>query len=68
LEYLDENLESCLHCVSFVLPSYIHAFVLALIDCSISLALALSEKQRAKRAIELAQIAKNAKLEVLVWS
>jgi hypothetical protein len=32
------------------------------------LALALSEKQRAKRAIELAQIAKNAKLEVLVWS
>jgi hypothetical protein len=54
--------------VSFVLPSYFHAFVLALIDCSISQALALSEKQRAERAIELTQIAKNVELEVLVRS
>jgi hypothetical protein len=54
--------------VSFVLPSYFHAFVLALIDCSISQALALSEKQRADRAIELTQIAKNVELEVLVRS
>jgi hypothetical protein len=33
---LGESLESCLHCVSFVLPSYFYAFVLALIDCLIS--------------------------------
>jgi hypothetical protein len=36
LEDSSEILESCLHRVSFVLPSYFHAFVLALIDCLIS--------------------------------
>jgi hypothetical protein len=41
-------------------------FVLALIDCLISRALALSEKQRAERAIKSTQIAKSAELEVLV--
>jgi hypothetical protein len=55
-----------LHRVSFFLPSYFHDFVLALIKCLISQALALLEKQRAERAIESAQIAKNAELEVLV--
>jgi hypothetical protein len=59
-------LECCIRRASFVLPSYFHVFVLALIDCSISEALTLSEKQRAKRATESAQIAKNAELEVLV--
>jgi hypothetical protein len=63
-----QHLQSCLHCISFVLPSYFHAFVLALIDCSISRALALSEKQRVERAIEFGQIAKNAELEVLMRS
>jgi hypothetical protein len=43
-----------LHRVSFVLPSYFHAFVLALIDCLISQDLALSKKQHAERAIESA--------------
>jgi hypothetical protein len=66
LEDLGESLESFLHRVSFVLPSYFHAFVLTLIDCSISQALALSEKQRAEKTVESAQIAKNAELEVLV--
>jgi hypothetical protein len=68
LEDLGENLESCLRRVSFVLPSYFHAFVLALINCSISQDLALSKKERAERAIESAQIAKKAELEVLVRS
>jgi hypothetical protein len=68
LENLDEDLECCLRRASFVLPSYFHVFVLALIDCSISEALTLSEKQRAKRATESTQIAKNAELEVLVRS
>jgi hypothetical protein len=36
LEDLDKNMESCLRHVSFVLPLYFQAFVLALIDCSIS--------------------------------
>jgi hypothetical protein len=54
--------------VSFVLPSYFHVIVLILIDCSISQALTLSEKQHAKRATESAQVAKNAELEVLVRS
>jgi hypothetical protein len=40
--------------VSLVLPSYFHVIVLALINCSISQALVLLEKQRAKRAAELA--------------
>jgi hypothetical protein len=66
LEDLDENLESCVCRISFVLPSYFHTFVLALIDCSILQALALSKKQRVERAIESSQIAKNAELEVLV--
>jgi hypothetical protein len=65
---LSESLESCLRDVNFVLPSYFHAFVLALIDCSILQALALSEKQCVERAIESAQIAKNTELEVLVRS
>jgi hypothetical protein len=47
LEDLGESLESCLRHVSFVLPSYFYSFVLALIDCLISQALVLSEKQRA---------------------
>jgi hypothetical protein len=68
LEDLDKSLESCLCHVSFVLPSYFHAFVLALIDCLISQALALSEKQHAERVIESTQIAKNVELEVLVRS
>jgi hypothetical protein len=68
LEDLGESLESCLHHVSFVLPSYFHAFVLTLIDYLISHALALLEKQRTERVVESAQIAKNAKLEVLVRS
>jgi hypothetical protein len=68
LEDLGESLESCLHHVSFVLPSYFHAFVLTLIDYLISQALALLEKQRIERVVESAQIAKNAKLEVLVRS
>jgi hypothetical protein len=68
LKDLDETLETYLHCVSFVLPSYFHAFVLAWIDCLISQALALSEKQRVERAIESMQIAKNKELEVLVRS
>jgi hypothetical protein len=68
LEDLDESLESCLHHVRFVLPSYFHAFVLALINYSISQALALSEKQRIERAIESTQIAKNAELGVLLRS
>jgi hypothetical protein len=48
LENLDEDLECCLHHVSFVLPSYFHAIVLILIDCS------MSKKQRAQRAAESA--------------
>jgi fucose permease len=36
LEDLGESLESCLRRVSFVLPSYFLAFVLALINCLIS--------------------------------
>jgi hypothetical protein len=52
LKNLDEDLECCLRHVSLVVPSYFHVIVLALIDCSISQALALSEKQRAKRAAE----------------
>jgi hypothetical protein len=68
LEDLDKNLESCLHAISFILPSYFHAIVLVLIDCSISQALALSEKQRVRRTVESAQVAKNAELEVLVQS
>jgi hypothetical protein len=63
LEDLDESLESCLHHVRFVLPSYFHAFVLALINYSISQALALLEKQR-----KSTQIAKNAELGVLLRS
>jgi hypothetical protein len=51
LEDLGESLESYLHCVSFVLPLYFHAFVLALVDCSILQALALSEKQCAEREL-----------------
>jgi hypothetical protein len=36
LEDLDKNMESYLRRISFVLPLYFHAFVLALIDCLIS--------------------------------
>jgi hypothetical protein len=68
LEDLDKSLESYLCHVSFVLPSYFHTFVLALIDCSISQALALLEKQHVERVIESTQIAKNVELEVLVKS
>jgi hypothetical protein len=68
LEDLDEDLESCLCRVSFVLPSYFHAIVLVLTDCSISQALALLEKQRARRTTESAQVAENAELEALVQS
>jgi hypothetical protein len=68
LENLDEDLECCLCRVSFILPSYFHVIVLALIDYSISQALALSEEQRAKRATESVQVAKIAVLEVLVRS
>jgi hypothetical protein len=66
LENLDEDLECCLCRVGFVLPSYFHVIVLALIDYSISQVLALSEKQRVKRAAESAQVVKNAEFEVLV--
>jgi hypothetical protein len=65
---LDKDLESCLHRVSFVLPLYFHAIVLVLIDCSILEELALSGKQCARRADELAQVVKNAELDVLVKS
>jgi hypothetical protein len=68
LEDLDEDLESCLCRISFVLPSYFHAIVLVLIDCSILQALALSEKQRARRAAESVQVAKNVELELLMQS
>jgi hypothetical protein len=68
LENVDEDLECRLHHVSLVLASYFHVIVFALIDCSISQALALSEKQHAKRAAELMQVAKNAELEALVGS
>jgi hypothetical protein len=68
LENLDKDLECCLRRVSFVLPSYFHVIVLALIDCSISQSLAQLEKQREKRATESAQVAKSAELEVLVRS
>jgi hypothetical protein len=54
LEDLVESLESHLCRVSFVLPSYFHAFVLALIDYLISQALAMSEKQHAERVVESA--------------
>jgi predicted nuclease with TOPRIM domain len=57
-----------LHRVSFVLPLYFHAIVLVLIDCSILEELALSGKQCARRADELAQVVKNAELDVLVKS
>jgi hypothetical protein len=65
---LDKDLESCLHRVSFVLPLYFHAIVLVLIGCSILEELALSGKQCARRADELAQVVKNAELDVLVKS
>jgi hypothetical protein len=70
LEDLDEGLESCFHRVSFVLPShsYFHAIVIILNDCSISQALALSEKQRARRVAESVEVAKNVELEALVRS
>jgi hypothetical protein len=68
LENLDEVLECCLRRVSFVLPSYFHVIVLTLIDCSISYALALSEKQRAKRTAKSEQAVKNVELVVLVKS
>jgi hypothetical protein len=67
-ENLDEDLECCMCRVSFVLPLYFHVIVLTLIDCSISQALALSEKQHAKRATESVQVVKNVELEVLVRS
>jgi hypothetical protein len=57
-----------MHHVSFVSPLYFHVIVLTLIDCSISQALALSEKQCAKRATESVQVARSAKMEVLVRS
>jgi uncharacterized protein YlxW (UPF0749 family) len=65
---LDEDLECCLHHVSFIFAIVFSFFVLTLIDCSISQALVLSEKQHAKRAAESAQVAKNAELEALVRS
>jgi hypothetical protein len=68
LENLDEDLECCLHHVSLILPSYFHVIVPALIDCSISQVLALSEEQHAKRAAESVHVAKIAVLEVLVRS
>jgi hypothetical protein len=68
LENLEEDQECCLRCVSLVLPSYFHVIVLALIECSISQALALSEKHHGKRAAESVQVAKNVELEVLVRS
>jgi hypothetical protein len=68
LENLDEDLECCMHHVSFVSPLYFHVIVLTLIDCSISQALALLEKQCAKRATESVQVARSAKMEVLVRS
>jgi hypothetical protein len=70
MEDLDEGLESCLHRISFVLPSYsyFYAIVLVLIDCSTSQTLAMLEKQCTRRAAESAQVTKNVELEALVRS
>jgi hypothetical protein len=52
----------------FCLLSYFYVIVLVLIDCSISQALALSEKQHVRRAAESVHVVKNVELEVLVKS
>jgi hypothetical protein len=36
LESLDEDLEYCLRCISFVLPPHFYVVILVLIDCFIS--------------------------------
>jgi hypothetical protein len=68
LENLDEDLEYCLRRVSFVLLSHFGIVVLILIDYFISQALTLSRKQCEKRAMESAQMAKIAELEVVTRS
>jgi uncharacterized coiled-coil protein SlyX len=50
------------------LSPHFYVVVLVLIDCFISQALALSEKQREKRAAESVQVAKIVELEVVVRS
>jgi hypothetical protein len=50
LENFVEDLECCLHHVSFVLPLYFHVILLIMIDCSIAQALALTEKQHEKNS------------------
>jgi hypothetical protein len=70
LDNLDEDLEVCLERVNFLCLCVLSVIVPALINCSFSQvqALALSEKQCEARAVESAQAAKNAKLEVLTKS
>jgi uncharacterized coiled-coil protein SlyX len=68
LESLDEDLECCLHHVSFALPQHFYVVWLALIDYFILQVFALLEMQHGKRATELAQVAKIAELEVVARS
>jgi hypothetical protein len=62
------QLEYYLHRICFVLPPHFYFVVLVLIDYFISQVLALSEKQREKRAAELVQVAKIAEMEVVARS
>jgi hypothetical protein len=68
LENLDEDLDYYLHHVRFILLLHFDVVVLILIDYSISQALGLSGKQPENRATESVQMAKIAKLEVVMRS